>query len=156
MAVGFLNFDKKHAVAESSKLKATFGGKHIYNIQISKDLDNGTIVAKGDYIEPEIYAEKASTGFSGVILGQAGNGNYLVEVVEAGDAVLLLNVPVIYEEYTTRMQAEYNFYNAKGDVVRGYELAIGDIFALSAEGFEGQPSAGASVTVNADYKLAIA
>lgn len=156
MAVGFLNFNTKHTVAESSKLLATIGGKHIYNIKIAQDMDNGTIVAKGDYVEPEVYAAKASTGFAGTIIGQAGNGNYLVEVADAADAVLLLNVPLIYEEYTSVMQAEYNFYNADGDIVRGYELANGDIFALSAEGFVGTPEVGKAVTVDVTYKLAVA
>lgn len=44
----------KHAVAGSSKLKATIAG-HIYNIKIEEDLDNGSIVAKGDYVSAEVY-----------------------------------------------------------------------------------------------------
>lgn len=42
----FMSSAEKHAVAGSSKLKATIAG-HIYNIQIEEDLDNGSIVAKG-------------------------------------------------------------------------------------------------------------
>ena len=143
----------KHAVAGSSKLKATTDG-HIYNILIEEDLDNGSIVAKGDYVKPEVYKAKDSTGFSGVILDKAANGNWYVEVKEAGDAVLLLNVSLIYEEYTTALQHESNFYNAAGDIVRGYELYAGDIFELSAEGFEGEPVKGASVTV-VDKKVTV-
>lgn len=55
---------------------------------------------------------------------------------------------MIYEEYTTAMQHESNFYNANGDIVRGYELYKGDIFELSKEGFEGTPEKGKSVTIN--------
>lgn len=142
----FISNLAKHAVAGSSKLKATTAG-HIYNILIEEDLDNGSIVAKGDYVKPEVYKAKDSTGFSGVILEKAANGNWYVEVTEPGDAVLLLNVPLIYEEYTTALQHESNFYNASGDIVRGYELYVGDIFELSAEGFEGEPAQGLSVTV---------
>lgn len=143
----------KHAVAGSSKLKATIAG-HIYNIKIEEDLDNGSIVAKGDYVSAEIYKAKDSTGFSGKVLDKAANGNWYVEVVEPGDALLLLNVPLIYEEYTTAMQHESNFYNAEGDIVRAYELYAGDIFELSAEGFDGTPTKGAAVTV-ADKKVKI-
>lgn len=53
----FMATAEKHAVAGSSKLKATIAG-HIYNIQIEEDLDNGSIVAKGDYIKPETYKAK--------------------------------------------------------------------------------------------------
>lgn len=142
----FISNLAKHAVAGSSKLKATTAG-HIYNILIEEDLDNGSIVAKGEYVKPEVYKAKDSTGFSGVVVEKAANGNWYVEVTEPGDAVLLLNVPLIYEEYTTALQHESNFYNAAGDIVRGYELHVGDIFELSAEGFEGEPVKGASVSV---------
>lgn len=136
----------KHAVAGSSKLKATTAG-HIYNIKIEEDLDNGSIVAKGDYVNAEVYKAKDSTGFEGKILEKAANGNWYVEVVEPGDALLLLNVPLIYEEYNTAMQHESNFYNANGDIVRAYELYKGDIFELSAEGFDGEPADNTTVTV---------
>lgn len=143
----------KHAVAGSSKLKATTAG-HIYNILIEKDLDNGSIVAKGDYVKPEVYKAKDSAGFAGIVLDKAANGNWYVEVVTPGDALLLLNVPMIYEEYTTALQHESNFYNAAGDIVRAYELYEGDIFEISAEGIEGEIVKGAAVEVS-NMKLAI-
>lgn len=146
MATNFLNFSKKHAVCGSSKLKATTAG-HIYNIKIEQDLDNGSVVAKGDYVAPEYYKAKDSTGFAGVILDKAANGNWYVEVTDPGDALLLLQVPMIYEEYTTRMKHESNFYNASGDIVRAYELYKGDIFELSAEGFNGTPEKGKQLTI---------
>lgn len=146
MATNFLNFSKKHAVCGSSKLKATTAG-HIYNIKIEQDLDNGSVVAKGDYVAPEYYKAKDSTGFAGMILDKAANGNWYVEVTDPGDALLLLQVPMIYEEYTTRMTYESNFYNASGDIVRAYELYKGDIFELSAEGFNGTPEKGKKLTI---------
>ena len=60
---------------------------------------------------------------------------------------LVLSVPLIYEEYTTRMQEESNFYNAKGDLLRVYQLYVGDVFTLSAEGFDGTPEVGKTVSV---------
>lgn len=153
MATNFIDMSTKHAVAGSSKLKATTAG-HIYNILIEQDMDNGSVVAKGDYVKPEVYKAKASTGFSGTIVDVAANGNFYVEVTDPGDAVLLLNVPLIYEEYTTAMQHESNFYNANGDIVRGYELYKNDIFELSKEGFDGTPTKGASVTVE-NFKVKV-
>ena len=93
MAYNFQKFmatAEKHAVAGSSKLKATIAG-HIYNIQIEEDLDNGSIVAKGDYIKPETYKAKESTGFAGVVLDKAANGNWYVEVNSQEEADLISN-----------------------------------------------------------------
>lgn len=157
MAVNFLNF-VKHAVCGTSKLKATTTG-HIYNIRIEKDMDNGVLVAKGDYVAPEVYkANLTVTGFTGKILDKAANGNWYVEVTTPGDALLLCNPEVIYEDYTTRMQHFSNFFNANGDDVRGYELHAGDIFELSAEGFvTNTPAKDKAVTVDTTTnKLAVA
>lgn len=146
MATNFINF-KKHAVAGSSKLKATTAG-HIYNILADKDYDNGTLILKGDYKEPEVYAAgAAATDFEGKVLGVAANGNYYVEVVTTGNALLILTDPLIYEDYTSQMTAESNFYNKQGDIMRAYELYVGDIFELSAEGFDGQVQVGDKVKI---------
>lgn len=146
MATNFFNFSK-HAVAGSSRLLATNGGAHIYSVKIDEDLDNGSILAKDAWLAPEYYSAKDSTGFAGVIVEQAANGNWYVEVTEPGNALLVLQVPMIYEEYTTQCQHESNFYNEAGDIVRCYELVKGDIFELSAEGFNGDPVKGATVSV---------
>ena len=60
MATSFLNFDTKHTVCESTKLKATIAG-HIWNIKLAADADNGIIVGKGDYEAPEYYKEAAAS-----------------------------------------------------------------------------------------------
>lgn len=145
MATKFIQFTK-HAVAGSSKLKATTTG-HIFNILIEEDLDNGSIVAKGDYVKPEVYKAKNSTGFSGKVLDQAANGNWYIEVEDAGDALLVLSVPTIYEEGRTAFGHESNFFNENGDIVRAYELYAGDVFEVSAEGITGEIVKGAAVTV---------
>ena len=147
MATSFINFDTKHAVAESTKLKATIVG-NIWNIKATNDIDNGCIVKRGDYVAPEYYAEAAATEFTGKIIEKAANGNFRVEVTAVGELEgLVLSVPLIYEEYTTRMQEESNFYNAKGDLLRVYQLYVGDVFTLSAEGFDGTPEVGKTVSV---------
>ena len=118
MATSFINFSTKHAVAESTKLKATQIG-NIWNIEAKADIDNGTIVKKGAYLRPEVYAEDTATTFAGKIIEKAANGGFRVEVTAIGEGEgLVLSVPLIYEEYTTRMQEESNFYNAKGDILR--------------------------------------
>lgn len=147
MATSFINFSTKHAVAESTKLKATIVG-NIWNIKATNDIDNGCIVKRGDYVAPEYYAEAAATEFTGKIIEKAANGKFRVEVTAVGELEgLVLSVPLIYEEYTTRMQEESNFYNAKGDLLRVYQLYVGDVFTLSAEGFDGTPEVGKTVSV---------
>lgn len=146
----------KHAVANATKCLAATGGKHIYNLVMDKDRDNGQIVAKGDWDGMEKYKVKGTvTGFTGVILEQAANGNWYVEVTTPGDGILICTIPMIYEEYSHKFTAESNFYNAQGDVARGYELATGDIFEVSAEAFSGTPAATKTLTIESN-KLKVA
>lgn len=153
MATNFINF-VKHAVCGTTKLSATKYGRHIFNIKIEEDLDNGSIVAMGDLVAgtTDTYKAKEATGFLGVVEGKAANGNFYVRVIAAGDALLLHNPELIYENYTTIMQRASNFFNAKGDIVRGYQLEVGDIFELSVEGFTAEPTVGNTVTVDTTTK----
>ena len=146
---------EKHAVAFPSKLLAQNGGKHIYNIELATDTDNGNLVKRGSFIDLDLYEEDTAATFEGVIQKQAANGNWYVEVVNPGDSLFVYMQAFIAEEWTNKFKAESNFYNAAGDVVRGYELAVGDVFEVSAEGFTGTPEAGKTVSV-AGKKLVVA
>lgn len=148
MAQNVINFNAVHAIAGSSKLKATQCG-HIYNIVAAADIDNGCIVGKGDYISPEKYAEGTATTFTGVIIDKAANGNWYIEVSTAANAYLVLSVPLCYYENPSILGEEKYFYNAKDDIMRCYELCPGDIFELSPEGIAGTPAKAAAVTVTA-------
>ena len=131
----------KHAVAFPSKVLARDGGKHIYNIQLAeaadKFVDNGWFVARNTFIELDLYSAKAPTSFEGKVVGVAANGNYYVEVVDPGDALFVYHVPMIEETYNNNFKKESNYTNAPKQVVRTYELAVGDILEISAEGFDG-------------------
>lgn len=146
---------EQHAVAFPSKLLAQNGGKHIYNIELATDTDNGNLVARGAFIDLDSYEEAAATTFEGVIQKQAANGNWYVEVVNPGDALFVYMQAFIAEEWTNKFKKESNFFNAAGEMVRGYELAVGDVFEVSEAGFTGTPVAGAKVSV-ADKKLVVA
>ena len=141
----------KHAVAFPSKVLARDGGKHIYNIQLAeaadKFVDNGWFVSKDKFIELDLYKAKAPTTFEGKVVGIAPNGNYYVEVVTPGDALFVYQVPMIEETYNNTFKKESNYTNAPKQVVRTYELAVGDILEISAEGFDG------AVAVNNDVEL---
>ena len=143
----------KHAVAFPSKVLARDGGKHIYNIQLAeasdKFVDNGWFVAKNAFIELDLYSAKAPTTFEGKVVGVAGNGNYYVEVVNPGDALFVYNVPMIEETYNNNFKKESNYTNAPKQVVRTYELAVGDIVEISKEGFAGVVAVNDSVELKA-------
>ena len=127
---------EKHAVAYPSMMLATNGGKHIYSVELDKDTDNGQIVAKDAWKGQQYYGVKDSTGVEAVVLEQAVNGNWYVEITKPADGLFIYQVPMIEEEYTKEFQKESNFYNLKGDIVRAYEMAVGDIVEVSEGGFD--------------------
>lgn len=145
----------EHAVAFPSKLVAQNGGEHIYNIELETDTDNGNLVAKGDFIELDLYKEAAVTSFAGKILDKSVRGHWYVEVVTPGDALLVYSEPLIAEEWTNRFKDEKNFYNAAGETARCYALHAGDVFEVSEIGFTGTPAKGASVSCT-NKKLVVA
>ena len=143
----------KHAVAFPSKVLARDGGKHIYNIQLAeaadKFVDNGWFVGKGDFIELDLYKAAAPTSFEGKVVGIAPNGNYYVEVKSAENALFVYQVPMIEETYNNTFKKESNYTNAPTQVVRSYELAVGDIVEISADGFDGVVAVNDSVELKA-------
>ena len=146
---------EKHAVAYPSMMLATNGGKHIYSVELDKDTDNGQIVAKDAWKGQQYYGVKDSTGVEAVVLEQAVNGNWYVEITKPADGLFIYQVPMIEEEYTKEFQKESNFYNLKGDIVRAYEMAVGDIVEVSEGGFDVKPTVGKALTVeNRKFKVA--
>ena len=146
---------EKHAVAFPSKLLAQNGGKHIYNVVLSTDTDNGNLIARGEWDSLDLYKEAAVTTFEGVVREQAANGNWYLEVTDPGDALFVYQQPVIAEEWTNTFKKTSNFFNAAGDRVRSYELAVGDVFEVSAEGFSKVPTKGAKIQSVTDKKMVL-
>lgn len=104
----------KHAVFASSDIRATKAG-HILNFLTEQDCDNGTVWAKGDQVEGsvnrEIYKAKQAT---------------------IGDKVYVAgSVPILPRARTKAENAETNFYNEKGSVMRMYALEPEDRFEVS-------------------------
>lgn len=145
----------QHATANPAKVLARLGGKHIYSVKLTSDTDNGNLIARGAWLGRDLYEEAAATKFTGIVRQQEPNGNWLVEVTDPGDALFCYVAPIIEEEFNNTFKKESNFYNAKGDVVRAYELAVGDTLEVSEEGFSATPTAGAAVTGVAAKKMTI-
>lgn len=146
----------KHAVAFPSKLLAQTGGAHQYNIELTEDRDNGTLVGRGQFLDIDLYKQAAVPKFEGMIRKKAKNGNWYVEVTAPTDALWIYEPVVIAEEGMKEFQDDHNFYNPKGGVVDGYELHVGDTFEVSVENFEGTPAPDTKVTGTAAglYKVA--
>ena len=102
---------QEHVVAESSLLKATVAG-HIYSLKAHKNMDNGSIVGRGAWVEAQVFDSK--------------------DYVAGEMPLLVLTTPIAYNYDRKAYQAEKYFYNAKGEIMRAYELAEGDIFTVSA------------------------
>lgn len=112
---------EKHAVCESSLLKAT-GCGHIYSLKCHDNLDNGSIVSVGEWVEAQIFNSK--------------------EFVAGERPVLVLTPALGYNSDRKEYQHECYFFNAKDEVARGYELNDGDIFTISEDAFNGTPEVG--------------
>ncbi len=156
-----VDFTRNHADANVSKLLATNCGGHIYNVTLSTDTDNGNIVKRGNWNSFDNYAEASANSFNGIVRGQAADGNWYVEVLaDLGfDALLVYNVPDNPYESPKQIAGEKRFYLEAGDVARAHQLYAGDIFEVSAEGFEGNMNnlnAGVAITAIANKKLVIA
>ena len=96
----------KHATANPSNVLAANYGEHMFSVELTTDTDNGNLIAIGDWKSLDLYKEAAVTTFTGKIVQQMGNGNYLVLVTDPGDAVLVYSVPVGAEDWTNTWKKE--------------------------------------------------
>lgn len=145
----------KHTVSFPTKIAASAGSPHIYNILLGDaDVDNGAFVGKGDWVELDLYEEAEAPTFAGVIRGKSARGYWYVEVTADTDALFVHMPVIIAEDYSKKFTAEENFFNARNTVVKAYSLIKGDIIELSDEGFTGTPAAGSTVSV-ANKKLVV-
>lgn len=139
---------ENHGYGFPSKCLAQNGGKHIFNIVATEDVDNGTFVGKGAWAGLERYTQAAPGTATGTVLEKAANGNWYVEIVTAVGAYFVYTVPMV-EEDRRAFQRDGVFYNATGDVMRAYELAPGDIIELGGASISGTVAAGTSVSLQA-------
>lgn len=138
-----------HTSAYPSKVLATRVG-HTYNIELTSNTDNGSIIGRGAYISFDRYAEAtAPVAFAGKIVEQAANGNWYVEVTATNPQVEALFVyeSSIFTREDRDLRQEKLWYNAAGEVVEAIVLTIGDIIEVSAEGFNNDPVVGKAVSV---------
>lgn len=118
MVNAFLKAAEKHIVAESTNLSGTKYAKHIVNVKASEDIDNGKLV---NLTEAKYEGNEYFT---------------MVEPKATSRVGLILSVPIGADEAPYAATLESNFYNAKGELMRVYDLAEFDRFTVSANGIE--------------------
>lgn len=146
----------QHATCNPSNLLAAEYGAHMFSVELSTPCDNGNLVKIGEMISLDLFSEEAVTAFTGKIVMQMGNGNWLVMVDDPGDAALVYQVPIGAEDWTSKFKSEKNLYNLAGDRVRAYALCKWDRFEVSKEAFNGEPVVGAAINGVTDKKMNIA
>ena len=116
MINAFLQSVNKHIVAESTNLRATYEGKHIFNVKAAADIDNGKVVNLDamQYDTNEYYT--------------------MVEPTSTSRVGLILSVPIGPDETPKAATYESNFYNGKDEIMRVYDLMAGDRFTISENG----------------------
>lgn len=130
---------KIHAVAETTNLRCVHYAERIWDAVSTEDIDNGTF------------------GYLDGVVAEGGVIYNFVKGTKDGAFVTMAHNPEWTEDTSKRTnQRKDKFYIESGIPFRAYTLHLGDEFALSPEGFEGEPEVGKYVSVNANGKLAVA
>ena len=128
---------------------------HQPSVKLSSNTDNGNLIAVGDWVDWDYFAEAAVTTFTGKIIAKNVDGTFLVLVNNPGDAVFVYQKPLTPYESPAELKLEKTFYNKKDDIVRTYVLTKFDRIAVSEEGFDGTPVVGKSITGVTAKKLVV-
>ena len=128
-----------HACCETTNLRAVHYAERIWDGISTEDIDNGTI---------------------GYLDGQYEDGGFIYNFekgTKEGMTPVLVHMPEWTEDTSNRLnQRKDKFFNRAGVPFRCFTLHLGDEFALSPEGFTGEPEVGKFVSVGTDGKLVVA
>ncbi len=146
-----------HARALPSNVVSQRYGNHMPSVRIDTDTDNGNLIAVGDWVAWDYFAEAAVTSFAGKIIAQDKNGDWVVLVTDPGDACLVYQEPLTPYETPKELLNEKTMYNKAGDIVRTYVLTKFDRITVSTEGFTGNdPAVGATISGVTNKKMVVA
>lgn len=128
-----------HACCETTNLRAVHYAERIWDGISMEDIDNGTI---------------------GYLDGQYEDGGVIYNFVKGtkeGMSPVLVHMPEWNPDTSNRLnQRKDKFFNEAGVPFRCFTLHKGDEFALSTEGFAGEPEVGKFVSIDENGKLAVA
>lgn len=144
----------KHAVAFPSRIAASAGSPHIYDIHLAKKHDNGDLVTRGTYIKLGTYEEGDAPTFEGIIREASNAGKHYIEVTADTEA-LFVYMPEISPYTEQKLRDARLFFNEAGDTVKAYSLIKGDMFEVTDDKFSGDVKEGAKVSYT-DGKYTVA
>ena len=128
---------KTYACVRTDNMSGTVEGKNLVSLKYNGDIENGSVVKIGDFVDGEREVRGATA--------PAKN--------DAVRDLALIASPEVIKDKTYHSIA--NFINEDGSICRGYRLTSGDIFSLTKEGFASGASLkkGAIVELNGTTKL---
>lgn len=108
---------KVYACVRTDNMSGTVEGKNLVSLKYNGEIENGSVVAVGDYVDGEREVRNATA--------------------PAKDAkvrdLALIATPEVIKDKTYHSIA--NFINEEGSICRGYRLTSGDIFSVTKEAF---------------------
>ena len=122
-----------YAIFRSDKLHGTTDATYLANLLITEDLQNGTVLKIGARAEGEREAYVGTLASSGDALGTSA---------------ILAGPELMYDERKKNLNEYINEVANNGGIYRAYILCQGDEFSLTAEGFDGTPTVGATIGVD--------
>lgn len=157
MMTSAFQINATHARALPSNVVSQRYGNHMPSVRIDTDTDNGNLIAVGDWVAWDYFAEAAVTSFTGKIIAQDKNGDWVVLVTDPGDAVFVYQKPLTPYESPEQLLSEKTMYNKAGDIVRTYTLTKFDRITVSKEGFTGNdPAVGSTISGVTNKKMVVA
>lgn len=108
---------KVYACVRTDNMSGTVEGKNLVSLKYNGEIENGSVVAVGDYVD--------------------GEREVRIATAPAKDAkvrdLALIATPEVIKDKTYHSIA--NFINEEGSICRGYRLTSGDIFSVTKEAF---------------------
>lgn len=128
---------KTYACIRTDNMSGTVEGKNLVSLKYDGEIENGCVVAVGDYVEGEREVRKATAPDKEAKLS----------------TLAVIATPEVIKDKTYHGISE--FVNEEGTNIRGYRLTTNDVFSLTKEGFaKGSTLAvGSIVELNGTTKL---
>ena len=126
----------KHTVVRLDNMQGTHDGTKLYSVEFASDLDNGSVVKLSGLKsgEREIWTGATPAADS-----------------KLDEVVLIASPEVMYDE---RLKNFSDFYNiAANGPMRAYGFCKHDTFSATAEAFDGTPTVGGVIELQAKTKM---
>lgn len=126
----------KHTVVRLDNMQGTHDGTKLYSVEFASDLDNGSVVKLSGL----------KSGEREIWTGATPAANSKLEEV-----VLIASPEVMYDESLKSLSDFYNI--AANGPMRGYGFCKHDTFSATAEAFDGTPTVGGAIELQAKTKM---